>query len=238
MNKNNKVPLYLQLVDDLIKKIEDNTYEENEKLPSERELCEIYNMSRITVRNALQELDRDGYIYKLHGKGTFVSTKTYKQNLVNLYNFTDEMKKINKTPHTIVLSFKTIKVDKRYADKLQIEPGQEAYEIKRLRMADNDPFIYETSYLPKYKFPGLTKEELEQMPMYTVFNEKYGIGVSKATEQFRATGLRKEEAKYLKDDSNQPAMLIKRYAYDEKDLIEYTVSIISGQKYYYTVELT
>ena len=96
MDKNNKVPLYLQLVDDLIKKIENNTYKKDEKLPSERELCEMYGMSRITVRNALQELDRDNYIYKLHGKGTFVSSKTYKQNLVNLYNFTDEMKKIGK----------------------------------------------------------------------------------------------------------------------------------------------
>ncbi|SEI56568.1 GntR family transcriptional regulator [Alkalibacterium gilvum] len=238
MDKNNKVPLYLQLVDDLIKKIENNTYKKDEKLPSERELCEMYGMSRITVRNALQELDRDNYIYKLHGKGTFVSSKTYKQNLVNLYNFTDEMKKIGKTPQTNVLSFKTIKADKRYAERLQIEPGEEAYEIKRLRLADDDPFIYETSYLPKYKFPDLTKEDLENSPMYKVFNEKYDVSVSKATEQFRATGLRKEEANYLKLESNQPAMMIKRFAYNEDELIEYTVSIISGQKYYYTVELS
>lgn len=238
MDKNNKVPLYLQLVDDLIEKIENQTYKENEKLPSERELCELYDLSRITVRNALQELDRDGYIYKQHGRGTYVSPKTYKQNLVNLYNFTDEMKKLGKTPQTTVLSFRTIKVDKRYAEKLHIKPGEEAYEVKRLRLADDEPFIYETSYLPKYKFPGLSKKDLEESPMYKVFNEKYGLGVSKATEQFRATGLRVEEAKFLKQDPDQPAMLIKRYAYSQADLIEYTISIISGQKYYYTVELT
>lgn len=238
MEKNNKIPLYLQLVDDLIEKIENKVYKEGEKLPSERELCDMYKMSRITVRNALQELDRDGYIYKLHGKGTFVSPKTYKQNLVNLYNFTDEMKKMGKTPQTKVLSFETIKVDKRYAERLQLDPGDEAYRIKRLRLADDEAFIYETSYLPKYKFPGLSRKDLEETPMYKVFNDKYGIGVSKALEQFRATGLREEEAKFLGQETNQPAMLIKRFAYSQDVLIEYTVSIISGQKYYYTVELS
>lgn len=238
MDKNNKIPLYLQLVDDLIEKIDTKVYKEGDKLPSERELCDMYNMSRITVRNALQELDRDGYIYKLHGKGTFVSPKTYRQNLINLYNFTDEMKKIGKVPKTKVLSFKVIKVDKRYADKLQINYGDEAYEIVRLRLADGEPFIYETSYIPRYKFPDLTKEDLEEAPMYKVFNEKYQIGVSRAIEQFRATSLRSNEASYLNHSVNHPAMLIKRYAYSESELIEYTVSIISGQKYYYTVELT
>lgn len=238
MDKSNKIPLYLQLVEELISKIENNDYQENDKLPSERELCEMYDLSRITVRNALQELERDGYIYKLHGKGTFVSSKTYKQNLVKLYSFTEEMEKIGKEPKTKVLSFRTIKADKRYANRLDINAGDEMYEIKRLRSADDEPLMYETSYLPAKKFPDLKKEDLEQKPMYQIFSDRYGVTVTKAVEQFSATNLREDEAQHLNYDISRPAMLIKRYAYYNDEIIEYTVSVISGQKFNYTVELS
>ncbi|WP_027108993.1 GntR family transcriptional regulator [Lacticigenium naphthae] len=238
VDKKNKHPLYLQLMEELIQKIENKDYVENEKLPSERELCEMYGLSRITVRNALQELERDDYIYKLHGKGTFVSPKSYKQKLVKIYSFTEEMKKIGKKPQTIVLSFEVITIDQRLAHKLNVSPETEAYRIIRLRLADDEPFIYETSYVPVKYFPGLTKEALEEKPMYSIFMEDYDKGVSRAVEQFSVTTLRPNEAKLLQLKTDRPAMLLKRYAYNEGDLIEYTISVISGNKFKYTVELT
>lgn len=237
INKNNKLPLYLQLVEDIIKKIEQGDFNENEKLPSERELCDIYSLSRITVRNALQALEQEDYIYKLHGKGTFVAPKTYKQKLVKVYSFTEEMKKIGKTPQTDVLSFDIISADQRLAQKMKLDVDQKVYQIRRLRLADDVPFIYETSYLPVVLFPHLTKQDLEKKPMYSIFMEKYNIGVSRATEQFSVTSLSSEEAYYLKSETERPAMLLKRFAYHEDTLIEYTVSIISGNKFKYTVEL-
>lgn len=238
INKNNKLPLYLQLIENIIKKIEHGDYKEDEKLPSEREFCDIYSLSRITVRNALQTLEQEGYIYKLHGKGTFVAPKTYKQKLVKVYSFTEEMKKLGKTPQTDVLSFDIISVDKMLSQKMTLDLDQKVYRIKRLRLADNVPFIYETSYLPIGIFPHLTKQDLEKQPMYSIFMKHYNIGVSKATEQFSVTSLRDEEAYYLKSEAEKPAMLLKRLAYHEDTLIEYTVSVISGNKFKYTVELT
>src|SRR5690625_5973380 len=85
------------MMDTLIKEMDQGVYKEHEKLPSEREFCDLYQLSRITVRQALQELELEGYIYKLHGKGTFVAPKSYNQNLVKLYSFTEEMKKLGKT---------------------------------------------------------------------------------------------------------------------------------------------
>ncbi|WP_227001857.1 GntR family transcriptional regulator [Virgibacillus necropolis] len=238
MDKKSKVPLYLQLMEDLIKKIKNQAYRENDKLPSERELCEIYDMSRITVRQALQELEREGFIYKLHGKGTFVAPKSYNQNLVKLYSFTEEMKEIGKKPTTNVVSFNEIAVDERLADKMNLEPLDEVFQVVRLRLADHEPLMYETSYLPKKLFPHLTKSDLEQKPMYDVFYEEYQVNVTKAVERFSATMIRKEEAAHLQMLPEQPAMLIKRYAYHDKNLIEYTISVARGDKFDYTVELT
>lgn len=238
MSKQEKLPLYLQLMEALIIKIENNEYKEGEKLPSERELCEIYGLSRITVRSALQELEREGYIYKHHGKGTFVSVKNYEQTLKNLYSFTEEIKKLGKIPHTKVLSFKELPLDKRLADKMGLKNNEKVFQIKRLRLADDEPLMYETSYVPKNKFPYLTQNVLEERPMYDVFLEDYKINVTKAVEKFTATSLRKDEASYLNNEVDRPAMLIKRYAYHQEELIEYTISITSGGTFDYTVVLT
>src|SRR5690554_3470225 len=127
VDKKNKLPLYLQLMADIIQKIEQGDYSENEKLPSERELCDIYNLSRITVRNALQELEQEEYIYKLHGKGTFVTPKSYKQKLVKVYSFTEEMKKLGKVPQTKVLSFDIIPVDQRLSRKMNLALDKKVY---------------------------------------------------------------------------------------------------------------
>lgn len=238
MNKSSKVPLYLQLMEELIKKIEKKVYVEHEQLPSERELCGIYNLSRITVRQALQDLEREGYIYKKHGVGTFVASKKYNQNLVKLYSFTNEMEEIGKKPTTDVLSFNVIAIDDRLANKMNLFPLEEVFKVVRLRFADGKPLMYETSYLPKKIFPDLTKKDLNERPMYEIFHQDYQVGVTNATERLSATLIQEEEAHYLNVKSNKPGMLIKRYAYHHHDLIEYTISIALGDKFSYTVELT
>lgn len=225
-------------MEELIRKIENEDYKEHEKLPSERELCDIYSLSRITVRQALQELEHEGYIYKQHGIGTFVAPKSYNQNLAQLYSFTEEMEKLGKVPTTEVLSFSVIATDERLARKMNLKPLDEVFKVVRLRFADGKPLIYETSYLPHQLFPNLTENDLRERPMYDVFHEDYQIGLTKATERFSATLIRKEEEEYLGATINQPAMLIKRYAYYNDKLIEYTNSVARGDKFAYTVELT
>lgn len=237
LDKNSRIPLYFQLMEKLIETIHTD-YEQHEKLPSERELCDMYNVSRITVRQALQELAQEGYIYKQHGKGTFVAPKSYTQPLVKLYSFTEEMKKLGKFPTTKVLSFEKIAVDERMARKLQVAPLDEVFQIVRLRLADDEPLMYETSYVPYEQFSQLTKQDIIERPMYTVFQEDYRIAVTKAVERFTATSIRTEAAQHLQVASGEAAMQIKRYAYAHDLVIEYTVSIARGDKFDYIVELT
>lgn len=237
INKESRIPLYYQLIDILIEMIDHGYLNENDQLPSERELCETYNVSRSTVRQAMQELEREGYVYREHGKGTFVSPKKLKQDLLEFYSFTDEMKKIGKKPSSQVLDFKTIECNDELARKMNLLSGEKVYVFTRLRLADNEPMMLETSYVPCIRFPGLTKDQLEKDAMYNIFTEKYKTTFTCAEETFQPVLASEEEAAILKYNSGLPAMMIKRITYENDMIIEYTKGIARGDKFKYHVLL-
>ncbi|HLU24047.1 MAG TPA: GntR family transcriptional regulator [Bacillaceae bacterium] len=237
INKDSRLPLYYQLTDIIIEKIESGFYKEHDKLPSERELCEMYDVSRTTVRQTMQELEKENYIYKQHGKGTFVSPKVINQSLVQFYSFTEEMKKINKVPSTKVLDFKIIYPSSNIAKNMKIEESAQVYEITRLRYADNEPMMYETSYVPVHRFPNLTKDDLENNPMYNIFRDHYSATITRANESFKVTKPTDLEAERLHIQDGEPSLLIIRTTYEKDLVIEYTVTIARGDKFTYTVEL-
>ncbi|MBU5214198.1 GntR family transcriptional regulator [Heyndrickxia oleronia] len=237
IEKDNRVPLYYQLMDILMGKIEQGELKEHDRLPSERELCEQYNVSRTTVRQTMQELEKEGLIYKEHGKGTFVSPKVINQSLVQFYSFTEEMKKIGKKPSSIVLDFQTVSCESKVAKNMDLSVGELVFRITRLRLADGVPMMYETSFLPVKRFPDLTKEDLEQAPMYNLFRDKYQAIITRANERFKAVTTTEDEAKRLKMSTDEPSLLIERVTFEGTNVIEYTVSIARGDKFSYSVEL-
>lgn len=107
-------------MDNIIKKIDVEKYPKTEKLPSEGELCDQFDVSRITVRQTLQDLEREWYIFKLHRKGTFVAPAFYNQKLVKMYSFMEEMKQLGKHPTTQVLDFQVIVVDEQLAVNMEL----------------------------------------------------------------------------------------------------------------------
>lgn len=232
-----RIPLYYQLMDTIIEKINSGEFKENNQLPSERELCHSYQVSRTTVRQTMQELEKEGYIYKVHGKGTYVTPRTHRQSLLKFYSFSEEMKKAGKQPSTQVVSFEKIHGDKKIAKVMYLDVDDEFYKIIRVRLADDDPMLYETSYIPVKYFPNLTREELEKTPMYEIFRSKYNMNISSALESFKAVSANKVEADMLNIIEDSPCLMLERVAYDQSAVIEYTTSIARGDKFTYTVEL-
>lgn len=237
IDKESRIPLYYQLMDIIKEMIEEGHLSENDQLPSERELCETYNVSRSTVRQAIQELEKEGYIYREHGKGTFVSPEKFKQDLLSFYSFTDEMKKIGKIPSSKVLDFKVIKCTDDLAKKMKLDLGEKLYMFTRLRLADNEPMMLETSYVPYRRFPGLTKEQLEQSAMYEIFTKKYNAVFTCAEEIFQPVFTREEEAILLQYHQGLPAMMIERITHENDKIIEYTKGIARGDRFKYHVLL-
>jgi len=237
VDKASRIPLYYQLMDLIVDDIESGILKENDKIPSERELCQLYDISRSTVRQTMIELEKGSYIYKEHGKGTFVSPKRLKQDLQKFYSFTEEMKKLGKKPTSKVLKFETKEASEKISRRLEIEENSLVYVIKRLRLADEKPMMLEISYVPCERFPEMTQKDLQGSSMYGFFKEKYKTEFTKAEEIFSAVLVNKSEAKHLNVKEGIPGMRIERYTYENDKIIEYTKSIARGDSFKFRVVL-
>ncbi|MBS4761829.1 GntR family transcriptional regulator [Carnobacteriaceae bacterium zg-ZUI252] len=230
------MPLYDQLMNTLKHQI-NTQMAPHDKMLSERELATFYNMSRTTVRSALKQLEIEGYIYKRHGKGTFVSEfKDRLANLSKMYSFTEQMITLGKVPSTKVLHFSIVSSDETLAPRLSVDVGKKVYRIERLRLADNEPFMYEVSYLPVELFPKLTKKMIEKKPLYSVLNETYQQSIRLANEEFFAGVVSGDQAKILEISDYSPVFTIERTTFNHhNELIEYTQSIARGDKFRYHI---
>lgn len=229
-------PLYDQLVDVLKEKIE-NELKPDSMLPSERELSDKYALSRTTVRLALQELEKMGYIYRKHGKGTFVTDlSTQAMNLVGTYSFTEQMKAMGKVPETRVLEFEIVEATKYFANNMQVKLGDPLIKIKRLRLADHMPMMLERSYLPRRTFLSMKKEDVENMPLYDLFSQKYFQKIKLAEEEFYASLARIKDAQQLDIAEDSPVLNLVRTTYnDNNDVIEFTLSVARADQFHYKI---
>lgn len=228
--------LYLQLVDKLEKEIREKMLA-NDKLSSERELTQIYGVSRITVRLALQELENRGLVYKKHGKGTYVSEITDSAvDLSSAYSFTDQMKKLGKVPLTKILSFRLLDAPESIAQKMQLATGEKIFEIERLRIANATPMMIERTYVPHFLFEGLTEKLLNQRSLYELFHEEFNQIVRRADEEVYASIALDNEAKLLDIKSGDPVLHLLRKTFNTKNIIiEYTFSIARADQFRYKI---
>lgn len=229
-------PLYLQLVDELETTIREQM-SAHDKLPSERELTDQHGVSRITVRLALQELEQRGLVYKKQGKGTFVSEVS--DSVVDLstaYSFTEQMRKMGKTPKTTIISLTISPAHKSLAEQMGLEEGAEVYVLERLRLADQVPMMLESSYIPVATFPDLERELLERKPLYDIFTEDYKQPIRIAEEEFYASLALEADAAWLDVPANSPVLQLQRKSYNAKNkLIEYTVSVARADQFRYKI---
>src|SRR5699024_2333265 len=165
-----------------------------------------------------------GYVHIIDGKGTYVSGHKLRQDLLKFYSFTEEMKKIGKVPSSKVLNFEIVNSTEMVARKMGISVMEEVYAFTRLRLADDEPMMLETTYLPLSRFDSLTKEQLEQKAMYDIFTDEYEVEFTKAEESFLPVLIREAEAYILNCSIRIPGMKIERTTYEEKNIIEYTKS--------------
>ncbi|KHD45930.1 GntR family transcriptional regulator [Streptococcus hongkongensis] len=232
-------PLYLQLVDMLELEIK-QSMSANDKLLSERDMSKTYNVSRITVRQALKELEMRGLIYKQKGKGTFVSgMKNGPADLATSYSFTSQMKALGKSPETVLLDFEKIDVTVFLSKYLNLEIGTAVFEFERLRKADGQALIFERSYVPCEFCSVLGPELLREKALYTIFAEDSNQVIRQADEEFYASIALDYEAQLLGIKKGDPVLHMIRKTYNQANqLIEFTFSIARADQFHYRITHT
>ncbi|MCI1981734.1 MAG: GntR family transcriptional regulator [Oscillospiraceae bacterium] len=229
--------LYSQLKKIILDNIKSGKWPVNTKIPTEVQLCDMYHVSRITVRQALNDLKQDGFLYRKQGKGTFVREPKLEQNLSRFYSFSTEIKKMGYTPSTRILNFEVTDASPEVLQKLKLKPGSKVYAITRLRLADSEPVVLEISYLPYSISNNLKEQDVKNFGLYSTLIKTIGCHPNKAEESFEAVLMNQEEAKYLHAKPKDAALRLERCTYADSKLVEYCISIIKGDKYTYKITL-
>jgi GntR family transcriptional regulator len=240
VDRQSPLPLYYQLKEALLERIEGGEFVPGSLIPSEKQLEEQYEISRTTVRQALNELVNSGYLYRLQGVGTFVARPKIKHNVQDLLSFTDEMQLRGLKPGSMLLSYGRILPSKVVAARLSLLEGQEVYRIVRLRLADGEPIGMHQSYLPAHKAPNLTSRKLEDyQSLYQLLLEEYGIDIAEADETLEAVSANEEESRLLEVAEGSPLLLVERVAYsNQAEPIEYVKMVYRADRYKYYAHLS
>ena len=235
-SKGNPLPLYYQIKEIILEMIENEQLEPGDAIPPERELCDIQGVSRMTVNKAILELVNEGTLYRVQGKGTFVSKPKEYQKLSQLKGFTEEMASKGYNTDTRILSFQIKKSTKRIQGILKIKENDEVIIIKRLRFIKGEPIAIETVWIAKELFPDMTEEMIEGKSLYYILKNQYNYDLEKAEETVEPKILNTYEIQMLEDPLNNLGLLFKKIVYTNNNRpLEYTEAVYRGDKYKYEI---
>lgn len=207
-------------------------------LPTERELCEQYQVSRVTVRRSLEELEKSGEIYRIQGKGAFVSKNKIRQPLFHLSSFSEDMRARQMVGGAKVLAVETVMASAKIAEKLQIPEGEPVVLLKRLRSADNVPLAIETCYLI-HSVGNVVKQFIkDDMSLYDLLKKECRIKLVCAEQSIEVGILQPWEQSLFGEDAPPYALHMTRQTWDENQrVVEYTESKYRGDSYSYRISI-
>jgi len=237
INKNSPIPLYYQLEEYIKELIEKGELRPGDALPPEREYAETYQISRMTVRQAITELVNAGYLYRLQGKGTFVAERKIEQTLQWFTSFTEDMKARGLKPESKLLSFEIMPATSLIGEELAIPEFSPVYEIRRIRLADGVPMALETNYLSANLVKGLS-ESIVNQSLYAYIEEDLGFRIDHATQIIESSTANLEEAQFLEISKGAPVMLIEQKTYlKENTPVEFVKSVYRADRYKFMIQM-
>lgn len=240
------IPLYYQLVQQLKADIEQGDWEPGDRFATEAELEQRFRVSRATVRHALSELTRAGYLVRVTGKGTFLARPRLDVQLPHLLSFSEEILARGMRPGTRVISAVAVPPPAQVVRELSLndlssnedagKPAADVLCVTRVRYADGEPLVYMVDYLhPRL---GLKPGDGFEGSLYTILEERCGVRVDEAVHHITATLIPDEIARELRVAPGTPALRFARTSYDEiKRPVIYEEALCRGDEYRYSVRL-
>lgn len=235
-----KSPKYFIVKKAIVENIDNDLYHSNEAIPSEKKLMELYNVSRITIRKAIDELVTEGYLYKIQGKGTYVKADEGSNNLFSITSSTEDVQKMGMTPSKKTKISRIELASPKRAKALEISTNDQVEVIGRISYADLEPLNYTIAFLPEKIFPGLTEYDLEHESLYKLINDQYGVRITKARRTIEAVLAKDEIAKYLELEEGMPVILFRCVTYGivngKETPIEYFKCYYRTDKYKFYID--
>lgn len=206
-----KIPKYQIIENDILDKINQGIYPPESALPTEAELVQIYGCSRVTIRQALNNLAYKKFIYKKHGSGSFVSKSLAIQRTPLLKSFTEDMEEMGKTASSIVNTFNITKAGKTLSEILSIQPDDRVYYIERIRMADGKPIMFEKTFMSVDLHPEMSIKILESSKYK--YADEHGLSVDYAYQNISPIFPPEYIANELHISTKQPILRIANTTY-------------------------
>ncbi len=225
--------LQYQLRSKLLEQIENGCWPPDHQIPSERELCDEYGVSRITVREVVKDLVQEGYLIKKQGKGTFVSSPKFEERITSYYSLSQEIEEKGLQSAFKILEFNKCNPSLFLKQKFGLSDNDSIYEIIRLRLISDKLFAWEKAMVPCSFLEGATKEQISKEGLYPTILHCSGLTADEAEEDFEAANCPDEIAQLLKLKKNTAVLHLTRLTKAQGRSIEYCESYIHGEKYKY-----
>lgn len=234
------LPFYFQLKEIVSDMIRDNHLEPGTRLPSDHELCAAYDLSRTVVRQALAELESEGLIERVKGRGTFVAAPKVAEGLVaTLTGLHEDVAARGDVLESEVLRLEIVPADEQIAEELQLELHSALIALERIRSVGGKRWVYTVTHIPFAVAPGLIHEDLRNRSLYRVLEENHGVVIDHATRSVEAVAASKQVARMLEIPVGAPVLLLRSTSVDATGrCIESFVAYHRGDRSRFVVSLS
>lgn len=239
VDRDNPLPLHVQLQQALSDSIRRRVWKPGQQLPGEPELCRTFGVSRTTVRQALNELARQGVLVREQGRGTYVAQpKLVGTAAQRLSGFHEDMTALGRPLVSQVLKQRVIAADDLVAERLDLRPGDPVVEIERLRLVEAQPVVLTTTYLPQGLCPGLETADLRRRSLYEFLHSECRRTLARGWRTIEAVAADSRQARLLATRKGAPLILLQSVSYLSNGRpIEYYFAFHRGDRSRFEVEL-
>lgn len=228
----NPLPVYSQIMNSIIQSIESGEYQPGDQLPSQRDLCEQYHTSLMTMRRVLDELHRVGIIRTIPGKGIYVNQKALPSDYGSLQGFDVQMARLGMKPCTKTLEAKIITANTYLGQMLRIQPGSQVVYIHRLRYADGNPISLYKVYVPHSLVPGILEKGVAEKSLFSVLRDIYKLNLVGSHNTATAVLPDGDACRLLELHESVALLLREQITFlDTGDIIEYSRNYSRGDMY-------
>jgi len=238
LDNNSPIPLYYQLKSFIENQISSGSWKPGEQIPSEAELCQEFQISRTTIRQAIGELVSQGKLKRTQGRGTFVTQYNIEKPLFFLIGFSQDMKLRGLKPSSRVLKFETIPPSAHITQILRLKENEPAILVKRLRLADDQLMAIDNCYLPFNRYFAIMHENLENNSLYDLLAKKFDTVPVRSIRTIESVGCPPPEAELLDVKIGFPILYIVGTNFDQNDQpFEYAETFYRGDRFTFNIEI-